>query len=147
MKTNQLRTINLLTCLIIFHLIINYWDLTQARRSTSSRNTIVKHNTIHKTIHTHSYRQPARIPQHNQQQQIPKQYNSTYNYLQNIQPLYTIKRQIKGDKIREESQSFDRYPTLHEPYKRLNNYQQYNNYLNEQVPIDEQVGYLLPLGD
>ncbi|CAH8617148.1 unnamed protein product [Schistosoma bovis] len=105
MKTNKSRTINLLTFLIIFLLIISYWELTQARKSISSKKTIVKHNTIHKTIHKHSNKQPTKIPQQNQRQSQPKPYNYTYQLLQNIQPLKTIKRQLKANMIRDESQS------------------------------------------
>ncbi|CAH8614055.1 unnamed protein product [Schistosoma curassoni] len=147
MKTNKSRTINLLTFLIIFLLIISYWELTQARKSKSSKKTIVKHNTIHKTIHKHSNKQPTKIPQQNQRQPQPKPYNYTYQLLQNIQPLKTIKRQLRTNMIRDESHSFNTHPSFHKPYEKLDNYQQYNNYLNEEVPNDEQAGYILQLGN
>ncbi|CAH8596301.1 unnamed protein product [Schistosoma intercalatum] len=129
------------------HTQINYWELTQARKSKSSKKTIVKHSTIHKTIHKHSNKQPIKIPQQNQRQPQPKPYNYTYQLLQNIQPLKTIKRQLRTNMIREESQSFNTQPSFHKPYERLDNYQQYNNYLNEEVPNDEQAGYILQLGN
>ncbi|CAH8614917.1 unnamed protein product [Schistosoma margrebowiei] len=146
MQTNKSRTISLLTLLIILLLIINYWELIQARKSKSSTKTIVKHNTIHKTtINKHSNKQPTIISQQNQRKPQRKQYNYTYKPLQNIQPFNAIKRQLRTNMIRDESQSIDTHPSFYKPYEALNNYQQYNNDLNEEVPIDEQVGYILQL--
>ncbi|CAH8630886.1 unnamed protein product [Schistosoma rodhaini] len=151
MQTSKSRTITLLTFLIILILIISYWELAQARSSKSSRKTVVKHNTVHKTVQKSSTKPPTKVPQRNPKQPVPKKYNSTYNLPQITRPFNAIKRQIRGNMIREEFQSLDTYPNIYRPLERLNNYQQHNNNNNyqffEEVPMNEQDGYIPQLGD
>ncbi|CAH8632011.1 unnamed protein product [Schistosoma rodhaini] len=149
MQTSKSRTITLLTFLIILILIISYWELAQARSSKSSSKTVVKHNTVHKTVQKHPNKPPTKVPQRNSKQPATKKYNSTYNPPQIKRPLNPIKRQIRGNMIREEFQSLDTYPNIYRPLERLNNYQQDNNNYQffDKVPMNEQNGYISQLGD